>query len=356
MIQNLPLNIKHMNMKIDITQELDKYTFIFPIENERNWELENVYREDVKCYVFEDKNDVINFFTSIGMKYVISEQGISYFYDNFKEISVTIQNYWLKQEIHTNKFAKQLLLTFCGSKEKVELLIQKFKSSFTFSDNRTIKWFYDTPNGITSNIVALKKNENFIPEFYPFIDDIDTWIEDFFNSKSNVLILLGAPGTGKSSLIREILSRTSKDIYVTYDENLIKGEELYVKFLGNVLESNDQSGILVLEDADIVLMDRENHGNSAMSKLLNLSDGIIDSVDTKFIFTANLENVDQIDHALTRPGRCYDIVEFRKLTYDEAAIAADKAGLPLDNTVNKFTIGEIYNSKKNRSEKCKVGF
>lgn len=342
-------------MKFEKIQRFVDGSFVVPHENEADWNLNNFYSEFKRLEILENKEKIISFFEKEGMNFHISRDG-AYFYDNVRKVSALTYSDFINRPEPNYEIYKEFSINFRGDRKEVISFVEKFMSSFTFRETKKINWYYDTPNGINTNRVSLKKNEKFIKEFYPFIEDIDSWIDGFFESKSNVLILLGEPGTGKSSLIREILNKTKNNIYVTYDENLIKSEGLYVQFLSDVLNTDGQNGILVLEDADIVLMDRENHGNSAMSKLLNLSDGIIDSVDTKIIFTANLENMNEIDHALTRPGRCYDIVEFRKLTYDEANLAAEKAGVNIDHDMNKFTVGEIYNNQKNRSARRKVGF
>ena len=95
-----------------------------------------------------------------------------------------------------------------------------------------------------------------------------------------------------------------------------------------------------------------------MHRFLNMGDGLISRPNKKIIFTTNLENLSDIDPALTRPGRCYDIIEFEPLTVDQAKAVAEISGKELDLPDNKVTIAEIFNTQKYRKEKKKstIGF
>lgn len=78
------------------------------------------------------------------------------------------------------------------------------------------------------------------------------------------------------------------------------------------------NGIVLCEDADIYLRKR-TEGNIRMAELLNATSGLNSSVKNKFVFTTNLKNIDDIDPALIRPGRCFDYLMFRNLSVTQAA-------------------------------------
>jgi hypothetical protein len=63
-----------------------------------------------------------------------------------------------------------------------------------------------------------------------------------------------------------------------------------------------------------------------MGKLLNTADGLV-RTNKKVILSANITHLENVDSALTRPGRCFDVLRFRELTVKEAAAAALAAGI-----------------------------
>ncbi len=160
-------------------------------------------------------------------------------------------------------------------------------------------------------------------------------IEDFLNSDENVLVFLGDVGTGKTKLVRhflrtaterssQALSTRSNDIFnsrkfnvfYTTTHKALESDELFMDFIS-------QPAILVLEDIDFHLRSREED-NSLMYKLLAFSDGLITS-NNKIIISTNAKP-DDIDSALVRPGRCFDLAKFRKVTQIEANLLLEKLG------------------------------
>jgi ATP-dependent 26S proteasome regulatory subunit len=74
----------------------------------------------------------------------------------------------------------------------------------------------------------------------------------------------------------------------------------------------------VIEDADHLLLARSN-GNHDLHRFLAIADGVVRAQGRKIIFTTNLPNINDIDEALLRPGRCFATVRTRLLSRDEAA-------------------------------------
>ena len=240
-------------------------------------------------------------------------------------------------------------VTIFGDKEEVERIYRKLKAS-SIEDVATpdVNWWYrDSDNSIKSSKFKLAANQTFNPNYYPFIKDLDDYITKFNESNSNVLILLGPPGTGKSSFIKYMLNYLKKDSITTYDASVMQDDQLYVKFIDSACD------YLVLEDADILLTTRDKDDNRVMHKILNASEGIIATNRKKFIFTANFMNETRIDEALTRKGRCYDVIHFRPLYKNEAEVVAESLGKTLPDQ-DEFTLAEIFNGVSNK--KAKIGF
>lgn len=150
---------------------------------------------------------------------------------------------------------------------------------------------------------------------YPFLDQTAAELWDAFAaSSSNVMILIGPPGTGKSSLIRGMLDHRGWDdnAYLADSTNTI----IHPGFVEHI--RNLPSGsVVVTEDSDQLLESREN-GNTAMATLLNATSGLA-STDTKFLIGTNLSSLNKSDEAILRRGRLFKVLAFRKLTLEEAA-------------------------------------
>lgn len=203
-----------------------------------------------------------------------------------------------------------------------------------------VTWIYNDGGHVDEVVFPLKKYREIMPEVYPFVsNDLNAWVDKFLASDSNILILNGPMGTGKSSLIAHIINRGKMSAMTAFDDKVMKNDSLYTNFI------SWSQNLLVLEDADLLLLGRVDKDNDTMSKLLNVSEGIIDTRGKKIIFTANLGNTKDIDPALLRPGRCYDIVEFRELTKAEANVARAKLGKRLFERDKNYSLAQVYQAE-----------
>lgn len=213
----------------------------------------------------------------------------------------------------------------------------------------------------------LRRNQLSRDEYYPFIEGgLKNFLQGFIEAPDAVSIFIGPPGTGKTSgLLNNFDELGILPIYATgadVAENPLfvkKMFELSDKFLDEFNETDDkkknrshlfqESGwvkslhislrdeqdekskkkrfpMLVVEDCDGLLAPK--HTNPLMSTLLNQTDGVESREGRKVMFTTNLKDQNEIDSALVRPGRCYDVQHFRALTVEEAIIARRVAGMP----------------------------
>ncbi len=191
------------------------------------------------------------------------------------------------------------------------------------------------------------------PEFYPWIKmDLMDYFREFFKSKANALVLIGEPGTGKSTLIRTVIRELNVRAMLAYKQDVITSNEFVDTcrdFLNrsNYDPENDitkQTQAIVVEDADLI-MRRRVDGNTQMAELLNATSGITSNIRHKFIMSTNLKTIDDIDPALLRPGRCFDILCFRSLSADEATLVRQVRGLePREfSKANRYKLAEVLN-------------
>lgn len=101
-------------------------------------------------------------------------------------------------------------------------------------------------------------------------------------------------------------------------------------------------------------------GNTMMHRFLNVGDGLVTTKGKKMIFSTNLPSIRDIDSALVRPGRCFDILSFDQLSQEEAEILAEKLNVKLDGEKDKWSIAEIFNKQTydfvSSTSNRKVGF
>lgn len=229
------------------------------------------------------------------------------------------------------------IYNFSGTSNDQDLLDQVF-SDIEFNTTEyqlkyetiNINWYYNSPNGVKSNSYEERTTGTISQEAYPYIPDIFEYIDRFINSTESVLVLLGPPGSGKTTLIRYILSRYNQiktlsaqgrnpkrnygqDAYILYtsDDEVLTKDNMFLDF------ASCQRAVMVLEDIDVHLSSRSD-GNTFMYKLLGSSDGLIKNLTRKIIISTNLPNVRDIDEALVRPGRCFGILNFKRLNNDQA--------------------------------------
>jgi len=215
-----------------------------------------------------------------------------------------------------------------------------------------IEWVYGA-NGDSVN-VPLNAERLPVDEMYPFLKEpLTEYYDRYLESNANILLLIGPPGTGKTTFIRGLLAHSNSSAIVTYDAAILEKDYLFARFI------EDETGVMVLEDSDNFLKARSD-GNTMMHRFLNVGDGLVTTKGKKLIFSTNLPSIRDIDPALIRPGRCFDIVSFDSLKQKEAEALAKKIGVKLDGKRDSWTIAEVFNKqieeKNTRSVGSKMGF
>lgn len=122
-----------------------------------------------------------------------------------------------------------------------------------------------------------------------------------------IVVMEGEPGTGKTHLIRAMLTEIPDAMFVLIDPEMVQnlaGPELLPLLLNNK-QNYAKSGpiVLVLEDADRCLVTRGEKNIGSIQSLLNLGDGILGSLlDLRIVATTNAKKL-EMEAAILRPGR-----------------------------------------------------
>jgi len=256
-------------------------------------------------------------------------------YDNKKRISI---NYYFNSYTDS-KVIFDIIQSFQDKDDEIFVTI----NSLSLDEQRKIK-------NIENKKVKSDFNYNSLA-YYPYIDTVEMF-KQYMISDSNILLLCGTPGTGKTRLgdcfMKYLLDESEDDITlsnaktkkISLDEDdiymsetnkgvkvaYIKNEEiLATDELWNILKE-DEYNLVFLDDLDYSLLPRTQQISSSediqknkfISNLLSFTDGIFESGNkTKFIITSN-RPVENIDTAVLRKGRTFDILELRKLKNEEA--------------------------------------
>lgn len=183
----------------------------------------------------------------------------------------------------------------------------------------------------------------FLRSLYPHVTDkefsIEYIVQDFMNSKSNLLLLVGPPGTAKSTLIRSFI-RKEHEVLIIANAQVLESPILADTFR-NLPVDKTKKMLTIYEDADVFVSPREK-GNILLSSMLNQLDGVISSKE-KFIISTNLESLSKVDKALMRPGRCHKVMQFRELRGEEINKAREAIGKPDISTAVNLTLSEALN-------------
>jgi hypothetical protein len=155
-----------------------------------------------------------------------------------------------------------------------------------------------------------------------------------------VVLLHGEPGTGKTTAIRSLLwewRSWARAEVISNGEALLRDPAYFNEIA--TAHRVEEWQVLVLEDAG-ELVDHDLFCGGDLSRLLNLTDGIVGAGSkTLFLLTTN-ERIGEPHRALTRPGRCLANIEFTRFSRREAVewLGGQSTGVRPEG----MTLAELY--------------
>ena len=140
-----------------------------------------------------------------------------------------------------------------------------------------------------------------------------------------LIIWNGKPGTGKTYAIRALiheLHKTFNFLVVTDPEEFMRKTDYYLSVATEIREEDEHDSdenknkhlMVIMEDsADLILQESRKNSQGSIGRFLNITDGLIgQGREDMFLISFN-EDVDKIDPAFMRAGRCMSAVEFSPL-------------------------------------------
>ena len=297
---------------------------------------------------------------------------------------ILLQNYEIFTCTSDSRYNSNENITFVNLANTVTIQLSvSTERSYDADDNKTftINVYYNINNGYKSNVVEFRNlfevkkdtnhnihlfekneygemvlrpytitgfeldiDENYDDKFKGVHEKIIDWAQDFTLQNNRITLLHGEPGSGKTNYIKYLLNQlpSVRKIYIPpcYVEALSDPA-----FLGFIKQYSNS--LLLIEDAEKVLISREqDETNSAMSIILNLSDGIMGSVlNFKMIATFNTSE-DKIDSALKRRGRMFIKHFFEKLSKEKTKALYQKL-YGIDPPEERMVLASIYNPEDN---------
>lgn len=262
---------------------------------------------------------------------------LSYFLKSSEEGHVRMELYTISEN--------QDLLKKVDNIRKALDIITSNKDDSVISTNV----YWKTTHGfgsVLSNIICPHWDEienNYIPDVKKSVKGLIETIkkEDEYNGR--LILWYGEPGTGKTWAIRSLI-RELKNRYVPI---IITDSDVFCEttsYYYDVIQEFTKPCLFIMEDSaeSILTETRTFHGNR-ISKLLNLTDGLMAQGRNDLFLISFNEDIKEIDPAFVRHGRCLNITEFLPFDIGQAEDWLKEKGINFENiSKKKLTLADLY--------------
>lgn len=235
-------------------------------------------------------------------------------------------------------------------------------------DRIRVNFWYVGPTGPTYSTRRLDApNWGDIAANYPDAEELSRLVDPEWRPAhgGQLLLLQGPPGGGKTYYIRSLLKswhRWCNASYVT-DVDRFFHDSGYMMQVLMTEAGGDNWKVIILEDSgELIAKDAKEKTGQALSRLLNVADGLIgQGLKVMLLLTTN-EEMDALHAAVSRSGRCAAKLSFRDFSHDEAAAWLKQAGIDKPVPHNR-SLADLYALRDGvdglvtaRSPKRRLGF
>ena len=258
-------------------------------------------------YVLRDSDFIINL-GDYTFARIMTGTGIKNGLDTFEKFNHRIAE--LDVNIYVfGKNVKKACYDIEKLRERQECLTSYTVNVNTYGDRTNLEIYRDASSRRAKNSVFL--NDHIKEELLEFV-------RKFFANKSiydkrnlhykTGILLYGEPGTGKSTIANMIASEFKCDMVII---NMNSFKDLDTDSLTSTLNADDDTYVVLLEDIDCVIGNREDENEDLdnkknVNKLLQFLDS--NSSPNNVIFIATTNHIDKLDGAIVRDGR-FDLIK-----------------------------------------------
>jgi hypothetical protein len=199
-------------------------------------------------------------------------------------------------------------------------------------------------------------------------EDALPWVAGFSTRtrerQSGLTILEGPPGTGKTSLVSEMIRRlrTTHLFYVlpVCNDGALTSPELVSFWQEQHRQHPNRLKVVVMEDAERVLLGRSASTRDAVAAVLNIADGLLGRMLRLHLICSINARFEDLDPAIQRPGRLMNYRRFPLIPRERAVALAAKQGTAFvpHPEVDEFTMAEVLQPSpaQPRVEPRRIGF
>jgi hypothetical protein len=272
---------------------------------------------------------------------------------------------------------------------KIEQLSEKLKDcDFYYSDikkKHSKRPFYNlirqTQNGWAIKEIIGKKDMDFPINLHygeDFVQFHEKLKYSLVNKDTGLVLFRGPSGTGKTHYIKH-LATDMKDthMFLILKPNMFAAlsDPTFQEFLMETNDYHSEKLVLVIEDAESLLVARDGIRTIDLSVLLNFTDGIDSEICPMQIICTFNTDISKIDSALTREGRLIADKYFGLLSMEESnkllehLVEKNNIKKAPEHITEQKSLSHIYKlvetcdenmlngySDENKSKRVKVGF
>ena len=167
------------------------------------------------------------------------------------------------------------------------------------------------PEAVTDDFLRLCYGED-------ILDWVATFAEKTAARAGGLTIFDGPPGTGKTSLISQMIRRLEKT-HVFYSlpvsqDRVLSAPELVPFWQKQNARHATHVKVIVMEDAERLLWRRNGDNREAVSSLLNIADGLMGRMLRLHVVCSVNARMEDLDPAVLRPGRLMNHRRFDPLS------------------------------------------
>lgn len=199
-------------------------------------------------------------------------------------------------------------------------------------------------------------------------DDIGPWVDTFTSRtkerQNGLTILEGPPGTGKTSLVSEMIRRL-RSTHLFYvlpvcNDGSLTAPELVSFWQGQHRQHPDRIKVVVMEDAERILLGRSPSTRDSVAAVLNIADGLIGRMLKLHLVCSTNAAFEELDPAIQRPGRLMNYRRFAPIARERAVALAAKQGTAFQPhpEVDEFTLAQVLQPApaQSHSARRQIGF